>query len=159
MTVVVRDMKTKQIKALCKGADSIILELVDRRKMENIELEKITNEFLEEYATEGLRTLLIAEKNLTEQEYQEWNNKYQSACMAIKGRDELIDKVALDLEHSFDIVGSTAIEDKLQDEVDTTIASLKEAGIKVWVLTGDKIETAINIGYSCKLLSNEMVQS
>ena len=56
------------------------------------------------------------------------------------------------------IVGSTAIEDKLQDKVADTIASLKKAGIKVWVLTGDKIETAINIGYSCALLTNEMEQ-
>jgi len=56
------------------------------------------------------------------------------------------------------LIGSTAIEDKLQDEVADTIKSLKESGIKIWVLTGDKIETAINIGYSCKLLTNEMLQ-
>jgi phospholipid-transporting ATPase len=56
------------------------------------------------------------------------------------------------------LLGSTAIEDKLQDEVADTISSLKEAGIKVWVLTGDKIETAINIGYSCKLLDDDMEQ-
>jgi len=55
------------------------------------------------------------------------------------------------------LIGSTAIEDKLQDEVADTIKSLKESGIKIWVLTGDKIETAINIGYSCKLLTNEML--
>jgi phospholipid-transporting ATPase len=55
-------------------------------------------------------------------------------------------------------VGATAIEDKLQTNVGSTIDAIKKAGIKVWVLTGDKIETAINIGYSCKLLSNDMVQ-
>ena len=53
------------------------------------------------------------------------------------------------------MLGATAIEDRLQDEVDETIFSLKEAGIKVWVLTGDKVETAVNIGYSCKLLSSD----
>jgi magnesium-transporting ATPase (P-type) len=57
-----------------------------------------------------------------------------------------------------DLVGATAIEDKLQDNVDSTIFKLKQAGIKIWVLTGDKIETAINIGYSCKLLDNTLDQ-
>lgn len=56
------------------------------------------------------------------------------------------------------LVGATAIEDKLQDQVGETIAALKRAGIKVWVLTGDKIETAINIGFSCKLLSDDLTQ-
>lgn len=62
--------------------------------------------------------------------------------------------VADKIEKDLNLIGSTAIEDKLQDEVGDTIAALKEAGIKVWVLTGDKIETAINIGYSCQLLDN-----
>ena len=64
--------------------------------------------------------------------------------------------VAEELEVDFDLVGSTAIEDKLQDDVGRTIHDIKRAGIKVWVLTGDKVETAINIAFSCKLLSNEM---
>jgi len=55
------------------------------------------------------------------------------------------------------LIGATAIEDKLQANVGNTIDAIKKAGIKVWVLTGDKIETAINIGYSCKLLSNAMI--
>lgn len=57
-----------------------------------------------------------------------------------------------DLEKELEIIGATAIEDKLQANVGSTIDAIKKAGIKVWVLTGDKIETAINIGYSCKLL-------
>ena len=60
------------------------------------------------------------------------------------------------IEVELDIVGATAIEDKLQDEVGSTISSLKKAGIKVWVLTGDKVETAINIGYSCQLLNDSL---
>ena len=66
--------------------------------------------------------------------------------------------MAVELEKDFMLIGSTAIEDKLQDEVGETIQNLKDAGIKVWVLTGDKIETAINIGYSAKLLNNYMSQ-
>jgi magnesium-transporting ATPase (P-type) len=74
------------------------------------------------------------------------------------GREEKIDQVALELEKNFIMIGSTAIEDKLQDGVGDTIQFMKDAGIKVWVLTGDKVETAINIGYSCKLLNNDMNQ-
>ncbi len=57
------------------------------------------------------------------------------------------------------LIGSTAIEDKLQDEVGETIAAIKEANINIWVLTGDKLETAINIGYSCSLLDNTVAQT
>ena len=71
-------------------------------------------------------------------------------------RDQMIDNCAELIEKEFDLVGSTAIEDKLQDEVADTIEFMKDAGIKIWVLTGDKIETAINIGISCKLLNDQM---
>jgi P-type E1-E2 ATPase len=67
-----------------------------------------------------------------------------------------IEKVVKDLEIDLELIGATAIEDKLQDQVADTIKSIKSAGIKLWVLTGDKIETAINIGYSCDLLNNDM---
>lgn len=71
-------------------------------------------------------------------------------------RDELMADVADRLERGFELIGSTAIEDKLQDDVDKAISAMKKAGIKVWVLTGDKIETAINIGFSCSLLNDKM---
>ena len=71
-------------------------------------------------------------------------------------RDEAMDEVADAMEYGFDLIGSTAIEDKLQDRVDETIEFMKIAGVKVWVLTGDKIETAINIAFSCKLLDAQM---
>ena len=64
-------------------------------------------------------------------------------------RDEKMEEVADRLERNFEIVGTTAIEDKLQEDVDKAIFAMKKAGIRVWVLTGDKIETAINIGFSC----------
>ena len=71
-------------------------------------------------------------------------------------RDEKMAEVAEKLEREFELLGATAIEDKLQDEVDKAIFAMKKAGIKVWVLTGDKIETAINIGFSCQLLNDKM---
>jgi len=95
---------------------------------------------------------------MSQAEYDAWNVKYQEANMTIVGREEKIDQVAVELEKNFTLIGSTAIEDKLQDGVGDTIQFMKDAGIKVWVLTGDKVETAINIGYSCKLLNNDMNQ-
>lgn len=95
---------------------------------------------------------------MTQSEYDAWNAKFLEASFAVTGREEKIDKVAVELEKNFHLIGSTAIEDKLQDGVGDTIQFMKEAGIKVWVLTGDKIETAINIGYSCRLLNNDMNQ-
>lgn len=75
---------------------------------------------------------------------------------SLGNREEQINKVAERMEQEFLLVGSTAIEDKLQDEVGSTIKYIKSVGVKLWVLTGDKIETAINIGFSCKLLDREM---
>jgi magnesium-transporting ATPase (P-type) len=95
---------------------------------------------------------------MTNAEYDAWNAKFMEANLKINGREEAIDLVALDLEKGFTLLGSTAIEDKLQDGVGDTIQFMKDAGIKVWVLTGDKVETAINIGYSCRLLNNDMSQ-
>ena len=71
-------------------------------------------------------------------------------------RDDRMAEVAEKLELQFDLIGATAIEDKLQDDVDKAISAMKKAGIKVWVLTGDKVETAINIGFSCQLLNDKM---
>lgn len=152
MTVIVR-MPDGKIKVLCKGADSIIEKrLKDKSSLKN------TEDHLEEYASEGLRTLLLAEKEISDEEYEKWQKKYDEAALETEDREEKVNKVADEIEYDFELTGATAIEDKLQDEVAETISVLKEAGIKIWVLTGDKIETAINIGYSCKVLNNDMQQ-
>jgi magnesium-transporting ATPase (P-type) len=121
-----------------------------RKDSENVEN---TISLLEMYSREGLRTLLLAQKEINEHEYNSWNMKYQQALIATSNREERVATVSEEIEHEFYLIGSTAIEDKLQDEVADTIEFLKKAGIKVWVLTGDKIETAINIGISCKLIN------
>lgn len=90
---------------------------------------------------------------MTEEFYTSWNEEYQAALVSSVNREDNVSKIAEKIEHELILIGSTAIEDKLQDEVSETIKFLKEAGIKVWVLTGDKIETAINIGISCELLT------
>ncbi|KAF7546875.1 hypothetical protein G7046_g9179 [Stylonectria norvegica] len=143
-----------KIRCYCKGADTVILE---RMHEQNPHVE-ITLRHLEEYASEGLRTLCLAVREIPEQEYQEWSKIFDAAQMTVGGnRAEEVDKAAEIIEHDFFLLGATAIEDRLQDGVPETIHTLQEANIKVWVLTGDRQETAINIGMSCKLLSEDMM--
>ena len=159
MTSVFKDMQNGDIRVMCKGADSIILPLLKDRETPAIaELCNTTIDYMDNFAKEGLRTLLIAEKVLTQKEYNAWNEKYTEALNAMVDRDDKVAEVAESLEFDFDLVGSTALEDKLQDGVPETIEMIRKAGIKLWVLTGDKIETAINIGYSCKLLDDDLLQ-
>ena len=80
---------------------------------------------------------------------------YKKATLSIQNREKKLDEAAELIEKNLLILGATAIEDKLQQGVPETIVMLKKAGIKVWVLTGDKIETAVNIGYSCQLLTDD----
>lgn len=112
---------------------------------------------LEEYAVDGLRTLCLAMREVPDYEFREWYQVYKQALNTVGGnRAEELDKAAELLEHDFTLLGATAIEDKLQDGVPETIHTLQTAGVKIWVLTGDRQETAINIGMSCKLISEDM---
>ncbi|CAO3621672.1 unnamed protein product [Mucor fragilis] len=141
-----------KIKLYCKGADSVILE----RLAPNDPFEEQTLHHLEEFASEGLRTLCYAMREISQQEYNQWSTIYDAAATTLTNRAEELDKAAEIIEKDMTLLGATAIEDKLQDGVPDTIHTLQQANIKVWVLTGDRQETAINIGYSCKLLTEEM---
>lgn len=136
---------------MCKGADTVISERLSRQSRESDMFQK-TEEIVNKYAEEGLRTLYLAEKILDEQVYQQWNQKAQQAKLSMQNREEMVAQVDELIETELELIGSTAIEDRLQDEVADTIQFMKAAGIKVWVLTGDKIETAMNIGLSAGLL-------
>ena len=131
------------------------------------------NSSWQDYATEGLRTLCLASRDIPEAEYHQWALVYDQAATMINGRGEALDKAAEIIEKDLFLLGATAIEDKLQDGVPDTIHTLQAAGIKVmcyrlhinfpphflakiWVLTGDRQETAINIGMSCRLISESM---
>ena len=116
-----------------------------------------TLQHLEEYASEGLRTLCLSMKEIPEAEFQDWYQVFEKANTTVSGnRQEELDKAAELIEKDFYLLGATAIEDRLQDGVPDTIHTLQQAGIKVWVLTGDRQETAINIGMSCRLISEDM---
>ncbi|EPE08133.1 phospholipid-transporting atpase 1 [Ophiostoma piceae UAMH 11346] len=153
MSAIVR-MPDNQIVLFCKGADSIIYQRLKRG--EQAELRQKTAEHLEMFAREGLRTLCIAQRVLTEDEYADWRKIHDAAATAVDQREEKMEAAAELIELDLTLIGGTAIEDRLQDGVPETIALLAEAGIKLWVLTGDKNETAINIAFSCNLLNNDM---
>ncbi|CAO1620923.1 unnamed protein product [Jaminaea pallidilutea] len=153
MSVILRRHYDSKILVLSKGADSIIFE---RSAAGQDEIKANTDESLEEFANKGLRTLCLAGKELTEEDYNQWAFRYHDASVALESREQRMEDLASELERDFTLYGATAIEDRLQDGVPETIADLKRAGINVWVATGDKLETAIAIGYSTQLLAPDM---
>ncbi|KAL6061509.1 Phospholipid-transporting ATPase [Balamuthia mandrillaris] len=155
MSVILRDPRDGKVKLFCKGADSVI---VKRLAPGQDQLVQTTTEHLKNFADSGLRTLGLAYKEISDDEYEDWNSRYYEASILIQGREEALDAVAEEIEQNLVLMGATAIEDKLQDGVPDAIRTLLQMGIKLWVLTGDKMETAINIGYSCNLLNSAMKQ-
>ncbi|OZJ04656.1 hypothetical protein BZG36_02875 [Bifiguratus adelaidae] len=148
-----------RITLYCKGADTVILERLAGGGIGDSVVNpyvEATLRHLEEYASEGLRTLCIAMRDISPQEYESWSHVYNKAATTLQDRAQKLDDAAELIEKDLMLLGATAIEDKLQDGVPETIATLQEAGIKVWVLTGDRQETAINIGFACRLLSDQM---
>ncbi|KAL2334200.1 hypothetical protein Fmac_015413 [Flemingia macrophylla] len=155
MSVIVEDEERK-IFLLCKGADSIMFE---RLANNGREFEEKTMEHVHEYANAGLRTLILAYRELDAEEYKDFDNKFSKAKNLVSANQELlIEEVSDEIEKNLILLGATAVEDKLQDGVPECIDKLAQAGIKIWVLTGDKMETAINIGFSCSLLRQGMKQ-
>ena len=138
-----------------KGADSMIEKLLREENKQSYELKK-TKEYLTDYSNHGLRTLMFAYKRLTKEEYELWNNNFEETKKNPNHKDNDILKLYDTIEKNFIILGSTAIEDQLQDNVNEVINSFVTIGIKVWMLTGDKYETAKNIAYSCKLFQQNM---
>ena len=156
MSIIVRDPHNT-LRLLCKGADTVIFERLRTPENEDERLmREQTHVHLEKFAADGLRTLCIAESVLTEQQYNEWAPRYKEATESIGDRDAKIAACAESIERNLKLIGSTAIEDKLQEGVPATIELLRTAGLNVWVLTGDKQETAINIGFACALLHTSM---
>uniref|UniRef100_T1JKU3 Phospholipid-transporting ATPase n=1 Tax=Strigamia maritima TaxID=126957 RepID=T1JKU3_STRMM len=151
MSVVIRN-PDGQLKLYCKGADTVIYE----RLGDNQQYKDLTLKQLEEFAVEGLRTLCCAMSDITEEFYEEWKQTYYKASISVQYRERKLEEAAQLIESNLVLLGASAIEDKLQDGVPEAIASLLKADIRVWVLTGDKQETAINIGHSSHLLQSSM---
>lgn len=158
--MIVRPVGGGEMMLFCKGADS---EVYKRLSNPDTPIARMTNEHLIQFADDGLRTLTIAFKRLDPASFASWHQRFKTAQGDVheqekrKNKEEnAIDQLMDELEQGLELLGATAIEDKLQEKVPETIKSLAEAGIKLWVLTGDKQETAINIAWACQLIDHTM---
>ncbi|XP_050995756.1 phospholipid-transporting ATPase IK [Acomys russatus] len=136
-----------------KGADTVILERLRKKGP----IETTTEEVLAAFAEQTLRTLCLAYKEVSEDAYKVWEPEHREAALLLQNRAQALHQVYNKMEQNLQLLGATAIEDKLQDGVPETIKCLKKGNIKIWVLTGDKPETAVNIGFACQLLSENML--
>ena len=141
-----------KIKFLMKGADSIIMERLDST-VDQPYMPEYEKKLLE-FSVQGLRTLLFAMKVLDESEYEKITQDLDKIAVMKNAKERRLDYVD-QIETRFMAIGMTAVEDKLQDKVPECIANFIESNIKVWMLTGDKLETAENIGYSCSLVQKD----
>jgi len=154
MSVIVRTEENKYI-VYAKGADSMIELLLCDEDKNSVILDK-TREYLKIFSVNGLRTLMIAYKEISEEYYNKWSKKYLNTKTNVNHTEEDINKLYDEMETNFKLIGSTAIEDELQDNVDKIINDIMITGMRVWMLTGDKLDTAKNIAISCKLFKNDM---
>lgn len=149
------------LKLLCKGADTVMYErLRNTTDPQVLHVRQQTLQHMETFANEGLRTLVIGSSIIEPAFYERWVKQYRRAIndmrqieMRRQGEPNEIDRLMEEIEVDLDILGATAIEDRLQEAVPDTIHKLRQASIKIWMLTGDKEETAINIGFACRLLT------
>lgn len=153
MSIVVKSDRQEEPAVLyCKGADNMMKPLLSMNPVEEQEFDYQMKEF----SMQGLRTLVIAKRVLTNEEYQDYEKKYSNARNAMSERERCLDDLASEFERNLELIGITGIEDRIQQGVPETIDKLLKADIKIWVLTGDKMETAINIGFSCSLFESDM---
>ena len=152
MSVVARNPNTKQYVLMTKGADSMMLPLVS----DSPHKQKLAST-LYNFAVEGLRTLVMGQRVMADNEFLQWFAEWKQVLLSNDTEKERkLDQLGARIEKNLELVGCSAIEDKLQDGVPQAIELLMSAGIRVWVLTGDKEETAIEIGKSCNLLQQHM---
>ena len=152
-TIIVKTPEGKII-LYCKGADSIIEQRLSSNTSKQI-LEQCKY-FVDKFSAQGLRTLFIAMKVLSNKEYTVFEKELNEAMMSLTDKDKKVNEVCDKIEKNLFLIGTTIVEDKLQNKVPETIRDLRLAKIKIWMLTGDKMNTAYNIGLSCNLISRDM---
>eukprot|EP00727_Mastigamoeba_balamuthi_P007991 m51a1_g3812 putative probable phospholipid-transporting atpase id isoform x2 (1077) ;mRNA; r:257639-262020 len=143
-----------RVRLYTKGSDAVMLGLLADTPEVGAMKARISEDLVT-FAKSGLRTLVLAYRDVPDEEFADWWARYDLATCAIGDRDQKVDAMHAEIEQNLIPIGCTAVEDKLQDGVPEAISTLLRAGIDVWVITGDKQETAINIGYSCKLITPE----
>ncbi|XP_073412951.1 phospholipid-transporting ATPase IH isoform X4 [Dendrobates tinctorius] len=144
MSVIVKSV-SGDVYLFCKGADSSIFPRVREGKVDQIRAR------VERNAVEGLRTLCVAYKRFSQEDYEAVEKLLRSAQLALQDREKKLAEAYEQVEQNLILLGATAVEDRLQEKAADTIEALQKAGIKVWVLTGDKMETAAATCYACKL--------
>ena len=151
MSVIVQD-SGGEIILLMKGADDVVLSRLSPSQQSST---PHWRSILDAYARKGLRTLVFASRALSDTEWKEWKVRWERANLDVNSREQALARVYEELEHDCEVLGVTGIEDKLQEDVPATLSVLRQAGIKVWMLTGDKQQTAEEIGRSSGLISQD----
>ena len=151
MSVLLREHSSGLFILMCKGADNMMLPLCDLEPEKRAEIDKA----LLDYSCLGLRTLCVSRRIMDPEVVEKWIRSYKDASNSLENREKNLEEVGEQIEVHMEFLGITAVEDRLQDEVPEVIADLATAGIVLWMLTGDKEETAINIGHSCNLLTSD----
>jgi phospholipid-translocating ATPase len=145
MGIVVEHVQTGRVIFYLKGAEVVLQDLV--RPNQRL----IVQESCENLGMEGLRTLVISQKMLNKEKFEKWQVEYNEARASLHNREANTEAVVEKLEEDMELLGITGVEDKLQENVQMTIESFRNAGINVWMLTGDKVETATCIAISAGL--------
>jgi phospholipid-transporting ATPase len=155
MSAIFKEQQTGKYIIFMKGADSVMLSRLSEGN--NREYIKDINRRVDAFSRRGFRTLIMAFKYINPEEFQDWKMKYDEAANQINNREKAIGDVAEEIEKNMYLLGCTAVEDALQDDVPETINDLLKAGLSFWMLTGDKLETAENIGKTCTLIDDNML--
>ena len=153
-SIIVKDKITNIIKMYIKGADSIIEKRLSKEVKP--EIIKQCKYYVNKFSSLGYRTLLIGMKILSEEEFNKFQIELNKAKIDFNERDKKLNEIYNSIENDIFLLGATIVEDKLQEKVPETIRDLRFAGIKIWMLTGDKMDTAFNIALSCNLLSKNL---
>jgi phospholipid-transporting ATPase len=151
LSIIVRD--NGQIKMYIKGADSVINKLLTNKSKK--EFNEEAQHYVDFFSKSGLRTLYVGMKVIDEKTYEDWRKIWDKAILNLEDKNSEVKKAQELIEKDFYLIGATIVEDRLQDEVPETIRDLRQAGIKIWMITGDKMDTAFNIGISCNLISKD----
>jgi len=151
MSVLVKDPRTGKLKLYTKGADNVIFKLLSTESKSSDWTK--ADEALQQFSSKGLRTLVCAYRDISDEYFNDWRTRYDEAKQKLKNRDFLVTQLQEELESGLTLIGVTAIEDMLQDQVPRVISNIVAAGCAIWVLTGDKVETAINVARSANLLT------
>lgn len=152
MSIIVKDEST--IKLYSKGADTELLKRLSKNANERFISQ--SKKYIDYFSQYGYRTLFVGMRIIDTETWENWNLRYKTAALDFRHKKENLEVLQNEIESELHLIGATIVEDKLQADVPDTIRDLKLAGIKIWMLTGDKFSTAFNIGLSCNLISNDM---